>query len=110
MANILILGVKVPFTRGGQEVLVASLMRELRSRGHEVDTVELPFTVFPKESILNQVAMWRSLDLSEFSGKKVDLVIATKFPSYYAKHPCKSLWLVHQRREIYELYGGRFSD
>ena len=110
MANILILGVKVPFTRGGQEVLVSSLMRELKTRGHEVDLVELPFTVFPKESILNQAAIWRSLDLSEFAGKKVDLIIATKFPSYYARHPKKSLWLVHQRREIYELYGGRYSD
>lgn len=110
MANILILGVKVPFTRGGQEVLVSSLMRELKARGHEADLVELPFTVFPKESILNQAALWRTLDLSEFAGKKVDLVIATKFPSYYAKHKRKSLWLVHQRREIYELYGSRFSD
>ncbi len=110
MANIIILGVKVPFTKGGQEVLVSSLMHELKKRGHEVDLVELPFSVFPKESILNQAAMWRSLDLSEFAGKKVDLVIATKFPSYYAKHPKKSLWLVHQRREIYELYGSRFSD
>lgn len=110
MASILILGVQVPFTRGGQEVLVASLMKELKRRGHEVDRVELPFTVFPKESILNQCALWRSLDLREFAGKKVDLVIGTKFPSYYANHDCKSLWLVHQRREIYELYGGRYSD
>ena len=110
MANILILGVKVPFTKGGQEVLVSSLMKELKRRGHEVDLVEVPFSVFPKESMLNQAATWRSLDLTEFAGKKVDLVIATKFPSYYAKHPKKSLWLVHQRREIYELYGSRFSD
>jgi glycosyltransferase involved in cell wall biosynthesis len=110
MANILILGVKVPYTRGGQEVLVSSLMQELKRRGHDVDLVEMPFSVFPKESMLNQAAMWRSLNLTEFAGKKVDLVIATKFPSYYAKHPKKSLWLVHQRREIYELYGGRFSD
>lgn len=110
MANILILGVKVPFTRGGQEVLVSSLLKELKRRGHDADLVEMPFSVFPKESMLNQAAVWRSLDLSQFAGKKVDLVIATKFPSYYARHPKKSLWLVHQRREIYELYGSRFSD
>lgn len=110
MATILVLGVKVPFTRGGQDVLVSSLMKELCLRGHEVDLLELPFTVFPKESLLNQAAIWRSLDLSEFAGKKVDLVIPTKFPSYYANHPKKSLWLVHQRREMYELYGGRYSD
>lgn len=110
MANILILGVKVPFTWGGQDVLVSTLARELRSRGHFVDTIELPFQVPPRESLLNQCALWRSLDLSSFSGKEVDLVIATKFPSYYAKHPHKSLWLVHQHRAIYDLFGGSFSD
>lgn len=110
MANILILGVKVPFTSGGQEALVASLRKELARREHSVDVVELPFNVLPKESLLNQAALWRSLELTNFGGRPVDLVIATKFPSYYAKHPCKSLWLVHQHRAIYDLYGSRYSD
>jgi glycosyltransferase involved in cell wall biosynthesis len=110
MANILLLGVKVPFTRGGQEVLLQSLCKELESRGHQVDTIELPLTVHPKESYLLQAAQWRSLSLTEFGGEKVDLVIATKFPSYYARHPKKSVWLVHQHRAIYDLYGSRYSD
>lgn len=110
MASILVLGPKVPFTRGGQEVLVGNLVRELRHRGHEVDTVELPLRLVGTTSILKQAALWRSLDLDEFAGKKVDLVIATKFPSYCVNHPRKSLWLVHQQREAYELLGGRFSD
>ena len=110
MAAILVLGAKVPFNRGGADALIASLVRELRARGHEVDTVELPYTPLPKESLLNQAAMWRMLDLSTFSGKKVDLVIATKFPSYFARHPRKSVWLVHQHRAIYDLFGTRFSD
>ncbi len=110
MASILVLGAKVPFTRGGQEVLLQSLVRELRARNHIVDTVELPFSPLPKERILAQAAMWRSLDLSNFAGNDVDLVIATKFPSYYAKHPVKSVWLVHQHRSLYDLYGSRYSD
>lgn len=110
MANILILGAKVPFTRGGQEALLQSLSGELSRQGHCVDTVELPFSVHPKETLLNQAALWRSIDFSSFGGKRVDLVIATKFPCYYARHSCKSIWLVHQRREIYDLFGGRFSD
>lgn len=110
MANILILGVKVPFTKGGQDVLVGTLMRELRQRGHDVDVIELPFKCPPKESLLNQAALWRSLDLSSFGGKAVDLVIGTKFPSYFAKHPKKSLWLVHQHRPIYDLHAGPYSD
>ncbi len=109
MANIIIAGVKVPFTRGGQDVLVRTLKEELVKRGHEVDTVELP-QCSRKEELLNQAAMWRMLDLREFSGRKVDLVIATKFPTYYLRHPKKSIWLVHQQRAIYDLYNGRFSD
>lgn len=110
MANILILGVKIPFTSGGQEALVRSLQRELKARDHNVDIVEIPFQVLPKETIPPQCAVWRTFDFSSFGGEKVDLVIATKFPSYYAKHPKKSLWLVHQHRAIYDLYGTRFSD
>jgi len=109
MANILILGVKIPFVWGGQDVLVGSLARELGARGHQVDTVELPFQVPPRENLLKQAALWRALDLTHFAGKDVDLVIATKFPSYYARHPRKSIWLVHQHRPAYDLYGGNFS-
>ena len=110
MANILILGVRVPFTKGGAEALVNSLVKELQERGHEVDKVELPITFSPKESLLEQAAQWRMLNLNEFGGKKVDLVIATKFPTYYVSHPKKSIWLVHQHRPIYDLYGSRYSD
>ena len=108
--RILVLGVKVPFTRGGQELLVGQLVKELKARGHEADVVELPYTTNPKEGLLNQAALWRSIDLEEVAGEKVDLVIATKFPSYFVKHPKKSLWLVHQHRALYDLYGGRYSD
>lgn len=110
MARILVLGVKVPFTHGGQEVLVATLVKQLRARGHEADTIELPYNPLPKQNLVTQVAMWRSLDLENVCGQKVDLVIATKFPSYYARHPKKSVWLVHQLRSIYDLYGGQYSD
>ncbi|MBX7139016.1 MAG: glycosyltransferase family 4 protein [Oligoflexia bacterium] len=110
MANILVLGVKVPFTWGGQDVLVATLIKELKARGHLADVVELPFQVPPKENLLLQSALWRALDLTSFGGRDVDLVIATKYPSFYARHPRKSLWLVHQHRPIYDLLAGQYSD
>lgn len=110
MARVLVLGVKVPFTTGGQEVLVRTLQTELEHRGHEADIVELPLSSARKESLLHQCAIWRAIDLSEFGGKQVDLVISTKFPSYYVSHPKKSLWLVHQHRPLYDLYASRFSD
>lgn len=110
MANIIIAGVKIPFVSGGQEALVRSLARELGSLGHCVDIVELPFSVSPKELSLREIALWRGINMESFAGKKVDLLITTKFPSYYLRHPKKSIWLVHQFREMYDLYGGRFSD
>jgi glycosyltransferase involved in cell wall biosynthesis len=110
MARILVLGVKVPFSHGGQDVLVATLIKELVKRGHEADRIEIPYNPLPKQNLVTQAALWRALDLENMCGKAIDLVIATKFPSYYARHPRKSLWLVHQQRSIYELYGGQYSD
>jgi glycosyltransferase involved in cell wall biosynthesis len=110
MARILVLGVKVPFSHGGQDVLVATLVKQLQARGHHADTIALPYNPLPKQHLVTQAALWRSLDLENFCGQEIDLVIATKFPSYYARHPRKSLWLVHQQRSIYELYGGQYSD
>lgn len=110
MARILVLGAKVPFTHGGQEILVGTLLKQLRAKGHEADVLELPFNPLPKQNLLTQAAMWRSLELSQFAGMPIDLVIATKFPTYFARHPKKSLWLVHQLRSMYDLYGGPYSD
>ena len=110
MANILVLGVKVPFTSGGQEILVSTLIKELKKRGHQADVLELPYATLPKEILLHQAAQWRALDLTSFGDVEVDLVICTKFPTYYAKHPKKSLWLVHQHRAAYDLYASRYSD
>jgi glycosyltransferase involved in cell wall biosynthesis len=110
MARILVLGVKVPFSHGGQDVLAATLVKQLQKRGHETDLVSLPYNPLPKQNLITQAALWRSLDLENFCGQEIDLVIATKFPSYYARHPRKSVWLVHQQRSIYELYGSQYSD
>src|SRR5262249_45969195 len=46
---------------------------------------------------------WRILDLTEADGKAIDLVVATKFPSYVVRHPEKRVWLIHQFRQAYEL-------
>ena len=43
----------------------------------------MPFKWYPKEEILPHAAAWRLLDLSESNGRPIDLVIATKFPTYF---------------------------
>lgn len=108
--TVLVCETQVPLVRGGAELLVEQLVGELRTRGLAVDRVSLPFKWYPKDEILPHAAAWRLLDLSESNGRAIDLVIATKFPTYFARHPNKVCWLVHQHRAAYELCGTEFSD
>lgn len=108
--TVLVCETQVPFVRGGAELLVRQLVDELRARGFETDRVSLPFKWYPKDEILAHAAAWRLLDLSESNSRPVDLVIGTKFPSYFARHPRKVCWLVHQHRAAYELAGTIYSD
>ena len=100
----------MPFVHGGAEVHVRELVRELRQRGHLTELVSVPFKWYPKEEILPHAAAWRLLDLSESNGRPVDLVIASKFPTYFVRHPQKVAWLIHQYRAAYELCGTPYSD
>ena len=104
---------QVPFTRGGAEILADNLVTELRKRRHEAETVSVPFKWYPGTRVLTQALVWRMLDLEEVDGRPIDLVVATKFPSYAIRHPNKVVWLVHQFRQAYELDGtdlGQFGD
>jgi glycosyltransferase involved in cell wall biosynthesis len=94
---------QVPFERGGAEIFADDLVAELRAREHEVDLVTVPFKWYPGERVLSQAFLWRLLDLEEANGRPVELVIATKFPSYAVRHRNKVVWLLHQFRQAYEL-------
>jgi glycosyltransferase involved in cell wall biosynthesis len=108
--RILVCEAQVPFVHGGAEFLVRELVRELRAHGHQADLVSVPFKWYPKEELLPHAAAWRLLDLSESSGRPVDLVIASKFPTYFVRHPHKVAWLMHQYRAAYELCGTIYSE
>jgi glycosyltransferase involved in cell wall biosynthesis len=108
--RILILEAQVPFVHGGAEILVRELASALSARGHHAHIVSVPFVDYPKDELLAGAEAWRRLDVTQAAGADVDLVIATKFPTYFAQHPRKVLWLVHQHRAAYELAGTRFSD
>lgn len=110
LRRILVCEAQVPFVRGGAESLVRELVGQLRQRGYEADLVSVPFKWYPFEELFSQAAAWRLLDLSEANGAPVDLVIATKFPTYCVRHPRKVTWLVHQHRAAYELAGTAFSE
>jgi glycosyltransferase involved in cell wall biosynthesis len=108
--TILVCEAHVPFVQGGAEHHVRALVKELRDHGYETELVSVPFKWYPKEEILAHAAAWRLLDLSESNGRPIDLVIATKFPTYFVRHPHKVAWVIHQHRAAYELAGTRFSD
>jgi glycosyltransferase involved in cell wall biosynthesis len=108
--TVLVCGVQVPLVSGGAELLVRSLVAQFRARGYEAEEVLVPFKSYPKEELLTHAAAWRMLDLSESNSRPIDLVIGTKFPSYWVRHPSKVVWLMHQYRAVYELCGTEFSD
>jgi glycosyltransferase involved in cell wall biosynthesis len=104
---------QVPFAYGGAEIFTDRLVEELRARGHEAELVSVPFKWYPGTRVLTQAFLWRMLDLEEADGQRIDLVVATKFPSYLVRHSDKRVWLVHQFRQAYELDGtalGQFDD
>jgi glycosyltransferase involved in cell wall biosynthesis len=108
--TIVVCEAQVPFVHGGAEVHVRELVRELNARGYDAELVSVPFKWYPKEEILPHAAAWRLLDLSESNGRPIDLVIASKFPTYFVRHPHKVAWLIHQYRAAYELCGTPYSD
>ena len=108
--TVVVCEAQVPFVTGGAELHVRALVEQLRARGYLAELVSLPFKWTPKEEILTHAAAWRLIDLSESNGRPIDLAIATKFPSYFVRHPNKVAWLIHQYRAAYDLCGTEYSD
>jgi glycosyltransferase involved in cell wall biosynthesis len=95
----------VPFIRGGAEHLAEALTRKLNDNGHEAILIKLPFRWQPPEKILEHMLACRCIRLSN-----VDRVIGLKFPAYYVPHASKVLWLLHQFRQAYDLWGTPLQD
>jgi glycosyltransferase involved in cell wall biosynthesis len=93
---------QVPFVRGGAELTADKLVDELRARGHDAETVTIPFKWYPGTRVLDQAFLWRLVDLTEADGRSIDRVIATKFPAYCVRHPNKVAWVLHQFRQAYD--------
>jgi glycosyltransferase involved in cell wall biosynthesis len=108
--TIAVCAAQIPFFKGGAEAHVNGLVRELAKRHYEVDLISLPFKWYPRDQLLNSLEVWRLVDLSESNARKIDMIITTKFPSYFAEHSNKVLWLFHQFRHLYDLWGTPYSD
>lgn len=101
--RIIVLHSQVPFVRGGAEIMVDNLLQQLRKRGYQADMISIPFKWYPNNTLLDSYLLWRTLDLTESYGEKIDLAIATKVPSFMLRHPNKVTWLMHQFRQAYDL-------
>jgi len=106
--SVLVCAAQAPFVTGGAEILVRELCENLARRGFRVDVASVPFHGHPPSELVRQALAWRLLEAREITGRLVDLVIPTKFPSYLVRHPRKVTWLFHQHREAYDLYGTEF--
>ena len=102
--KVVVTSAQVPFVKGGAELMVSMLVKNLTERGFDTELVMLPYKWYPEKSLYDNLLAWKMLDLSESNGQKIDLVIATKFPSYGVKHDNKVVWLMHQYRQAYDLY------
>lgn len=108
--NVLICTTQVPFTTGGAESHVEGLRRALSAAGYNAEVAALPFKWYPPSEIMRGALAWRMLDVTESNGKPVDLVVGMKFPAYTVAHPRKVLWVIHQYRAAYNLWGTPFDD
>jgi glycosyltransferase involved in cell wall biosynthesis len=97
--KVLVVNNMAPFVSGGAEAMASHLQRQLQIAGHEAEVLRIPFQWEPAMRIPTQMLMARAFEL-----QNVDHVIAMKFPAYLVPHPRKTLWLVHQYRQAYDLY------
>jgi glycosyltransferase involved in cell wall biosynthesis len=95
----------VPFVDGGAGFIVDWLQQMLVRRGHEVETLRIPFDSHYPE-LLDQMLAVRLLDVSSHG----DRLIAIRTPSYLLRHPAKVLWFIHHHRGAYDLWGTPYQD
>jgi glycosyltransferase involved in cell wall biosynthesis len=108
--RIAIATTKTPFVSGGAEAHAAELQAALERAGHQAEIVTFPFKWYPPERVLDHMLACRLLDLEQSDGRTIDVMIGLKFPAYLIPHPRKVLWILHQYRQVYELWNTRWDD
>lgn len=103
--KIAIVNNQVPFVRGGAEQLADWLKVKLEQYGHQAEVIKIPFNWTPCERVIDHMLAARLVRLPN-----VDRVVALKFPAYYVPHENKVLWLLHQFRQAYDLWGTPYQD
>ncbi len=98
--KILVVNNMAPFIRGGAEQLADHLVANLqRTKGVSAELLRIPFAHDPYDRVVEEIMLCRMMELSW-----VDRVIGLKFPAYLIPHEHKTLWLLHQYRQAYDLF------
>ena len=101
--RIALLNTFTPFVRGGAEILVDDLCEQLQIHGHEVYLHRIPFPYSFEAPLMATIESARLLCFDEY-----DRVIAFKFPAYCVQHREKVMWMFHQFRQVYDLWGKEY--
>ncbi|MBI3967941.1 MAG: glycosyltransferase family 4 protein [Chloroflexi bacterium] len=102
--------VSSPFIRGGAEIHAEGLAHAVRERGHDVEVISMPFRFDPPEQIRRSMDIWETEELGQVNGYSIDALVCLKFPAFYAQHPNKIAWILHQHRAAYDLWGTPFGE
>lgn len=98
--KILVVNNMAPFIRGGAEALADHLVENLRlTPGISAELLRIPFSWTPYSRVIEEMMLCRMMELYW-----VDRVIGLKFPAYLIPHAEKTLWLLHQYRQAYDLF------
>lgn len=106
--NIVITTTRVPFLRGGAELLAEGLRDACCAAGHRAEIFSLPFNFDSVDLMQESIRSWSRLDMQRYCAAHVDRVIHLKFPCYYADTHQACLWLLHQHRAYYDLWDSPF--
>ncbi|WP_338665651.1 glycosyltransferase family 4 protein [Pararoseomonas sp. SCSIO 73927] len=90
----------VPLVYGGGRFIVDWLNEKLTARGHQVETVYLPFVEY-QDQILSQTAAFRMMKLDDY----FEQVITIRPPAHAVRHRRKVVWFIHHLRGFYDLWG-----
>ena len=101
--RILVCGAQKPFMTGGAEMHMQNLVAAFQEAGHDAELVRIP-VAWERSRLFDAALAWRLVPLD------ADLVVATNFPSYFASHPRKVVWLFHQHRGAYDGADSDWSD
>lgn len=101
--KIALFNTMAPFVRGGAEILVDDLYDQLVKRGHNVTLFRVPFPNSFEVPLMELVYAAENMNFDAY-----DIVISFKYPAYCAVHRNKVLWIFHQFRQVYDLFGKEY--